>query len=415
MTDIDDRVAPVAEQPTGELVRGLAAQVSTHGPTDAARLLEPYPDDVFVQVLQNVNPSVAQNVLGELSTARRQAIIAAAPLACGKQWVRNQSYPENSVGRLMDPPIAVFHPDTTVATAIEQLRRIVKSVFVTYGYVTDSEGRLAGVLVMRELLFAAPDTPLEAIMIREPFFLRPELSVLEAMRLVLNRQYPEYPVCDGAGHLAGVVRGQVMFEAQTFELSAQAGSMVGVEREERLAAPWPRSLRLRHPWLQLNLLTAFAAGGVVGMFQDTIDRLVVLAVFLPVLAGQSGNTGCQALAVTLRGITLGDLKPGGERRLMIKEGWLGLLNGSLVGTTAGLAMFALARMQGNAQPAILGLTVFLAMIGSCVISGISGALVPLTLKRLGADPATASSIFLTTATDVASMGLLLGLAALLVH
>jgi magnesium transporter len=222
-------------------------------------------------------------------------------------------------------------------------------------------------------------------------------------------------VCDGAGHLAGVVRGQVMFEAQTFELSAQAGSMVGVEREERLAAPWPRSLRLRHPWLQLNLLTAFAAGGVVGMFQDTIDRLVVLAVFLPVLAGQSGNTGCQALAVTLRGITLGDLKPGGERRLMIKEGWLGLLNGSLVGTTAGLAMFALARMQGNAQPAILGLTVFLAMIGSCVISGISGALVPLTLKRLGADPATASSIFLTTATDVASMGLLLGLAALLVH
>jgi magnesium transporter len=268
---------------------------------------------------------------------------------------------------------------------------------------------------MRELLFATKETPLEAIMIRDPFFLRPEMPALEAMRAVLKRQYPEYPVCDGAGHLVGVVRGQVMFEAQAFELSAQAGSMVGVEREERLAAPWRRSLRFRHPWLQLNLLTAFAAGAVVSIFQDTIDRMVILAVFLPILAGQSGNTGCQALAVTLRGMTLGDLKPGGERRLVMKEGWLGLLNGSLVGVTAGLAMLGLAMLQGDAQPFLLGLIVFLAMIASCVISGISGALVPLTLQRLGADPATASSIFLTTATDVASMGLLLGLAALLVR
>ena len=186
--------------------------------------------------------------------------------------------------------------------------------------------------------------------------------------------------------------------------------MVGVAEEERLSTTWVRSLRFRHPWLQLNLLTAFAAAFVVGLFEATIDQVVVLAVFLPVLAGQSGNTGCQALAVTLRGLTLGELTEGSAKPLVMKEAWLGLLNGTLVGIVAGLAMFWYAAMQGTHSPWLLGLVVCISMIASCVVSGISGALVPLGLKKLGADPATASSIFLTTATDVASMGCFLGLA-----
>jgi magnesium transporter len=226
--------------------------------------------------------------------------------------------------------------------------------------------------------------------------------------------FPVYPVCDAAGRLVGIVRGRTLFEEQALEISAQAGTMVGVEKEERLSTPWPRSLRFRHPWLQLNLLTAFVAAAVVGLFQGTIDRLVVLAVFLPVLAGQSGNTGCQALAVTLRGLTLGELRTGGGRRLVLKEALLGLLNGALVGVTAGLGMFVVARSQGNPAALPLALVVLLAMVGSCLVSGLAGALIPLTLKRMGADPATASSIFLTTATDVASMGLFLGLATLIV-
>jgi magnesium transporter len=190
--------------------------------------------------------------------------------------------------------------------------------------------------------------------------------------------------------------------------------MVGVGEEDRLATPWWRSFKFRHPWLQLNLLTAFLAAAVVGTFEGTIEKVVVLAVFLPVLAGQSGNTGCQALAVALRGITLGDLKQGKERQLLTKEAWLGLLNGAFVGLVAALAMFIYASLQHNPQASILALVVLLAMIGSCVISGIFGAVVPITLKKLGADPATASSIFVTTATDVASMGLFLGLATWLV-
>jgi magnesium transporter len=204
-----------------------------------------------------------------------------------------------------------------------------------------------------------------------------------------------------------------MFEAQAIEISAQAGSMVGVEKEERISTPWTRCLRFRHPWLQLNLLTAFIAAAVVGVFQRTIDEIVVLAVFLPVLAGQSGNTGCQALAVSLRAMTLGEFKHDKTRRVLSKEAVLGLSNGLLVGLTAGIGMAVYATMQSNDDAIALGIIVFLAMIGSCVVSGLSGVLVPVTLKRFGADPATASSIFLTTATDVVSMGLFLGLATLM--
>jgi len=190
--------------------------------------------------------------------------------------------------------------------------------------------------------------------------------------------------------------------------------MVGVEKEERFATHWFRSLRLRHPWLQINLLTAFAAAAVVGLFQGTINRLLILTIFLPVLAGQSGNTGSQALAITLRGITLGDLESGKEKALIRKEALLGLLNGALVGLVAAIAMYVVARAQHLPSAPMLSAVVFLAMIGSCIISGIRGAIVPLILKRLGTDPVTASSIFLTTVTDVASMGLLLWLATVLV-
>jgi magnesium transporter len=211
------------------------------------------------------------------------------------------------------------------------------------------------------------------------------------------------------------VRGAAIFEEQAFEITAQPGSMVGVEKEERVTTPLARAFRFRHPWLQLNLLTAFAAGGVVAMFQGTVDRLVILATFLPVLAGQSGNTGCQALAVTVRGITLGDVRGGSGRALVAKEFALGLANGAVTGVLCGLAMFVLATMQDSPQALLLAVSVCLAMMVSCAVSGVSGALVPLALKRLGADPATASSIIVTTATDIASMGLLLGLATVLVR
>jgi magnesium transporter len=302
-----------------------------------------------------------------------------------------------------------------VGEAIEALRALIQSAFITYAYVTDPGGRLLGVVTMRDLLFTAHAARLDSVMLRDVFFLKPDLPLSEAMKLVLDRHYPVYPVCDENGVLVGLVRGQVMFEEQAFEITAQVGTMVGVEKEERLATHWSQSFKFRHPWLQLNLLTAFVAGAVVAIFQDTVDRLVILALFLPVLAGQSGNTGCQALAVTLRGLTLGELKAGKEKALVMKEASLGLMNGAFTGIVAAGGMYYVATYQQNPNALVLSIVVWLALVGSCVASGICGAMVPLTLKRFGADPATASSIFLTTATDVVSMGLLLGLATLIIR
>lgn len=380
----------------------------------AVARLTPLADDAIAHLLHDLGPGRAVAILDRFGAERRRQIALAAGGQEGEQWLSGQNWPQGSVGRLMEAAPAVFAPDATVAGVIDALRPIVSHTLVTYVFVVDSSKRLIGLVAFRELAFARPDQRLAEIMVTRPFALNPQTDVIDAMREVVRRHYPVYPVCDAEGHLLGVVRGAVLFEEQTFEISAQAGSMVGVEKEERLATPWQRALKFRHPWLQLNLVTAFIAAAVVGLFQDTVNRIVLLAVFIPVLSGQCSNTGCQALAVTLRGMTLGELTPGRARSLLIKEAWLGFLNGALTGLVAGAGMFLLAHHQHHPAALTLAAITFAAMAGSCAMSGIAGAAVPLALKRLGADPATASSIFLTTATDVVSMGLFLGLAAWLV-
>jgi magnesium transporter len=398
----------------GPDLRELALAAKARSPKEAAELLAEHPAGTIAAVLQELAPALTQDVLNELPGGLVDGVMHAVPAEIAAQWRSNQNFEQGTIGRMMVAPRAVFRPDISVRDTIEQLRPLVRTAFITYGYVTDEAGKLLGIITMRDLLFADDQVPLESVMLRNAFTLKPDLQLADAMKLVLDRHYPVYPVCDENGRLLGLVRGQTMFEEQAFEITAQVGSMVGVEKEERLATPLASSFKFRHPWLQINLATAFVAGAVVAVFQDTVDRLVILALFLPVLAGQSGNTGCQALAVTLRGMTLGELKAGAERALVIKEASLGALNGAFTGIVAALGMFIVATYQNNPDALLLSLVVWIALVGSCVASGISGAMVPLTLKRFGFDPATASSIFLTTATDVVSMGLLLGLAALLI-
>jgi magnesium transporter len=361
----------LAPSPNVNLV-DLLERVNALGPREAYELLDKETDETIVAALAKLNPALMDEVLWEFPEVRRVRVLQAAPAFVREQWVSNHAYPEDTIGRLMEPPVGVFPTTLTVAEVIEQLRPIVKRAFVTYGWIVDSDRKLQGVLVFRELLFARPDQPVSELMVPKPFWLDPTCDVTDAMKTALKYHFPVYPVCDADGRLLGVVRGQRLFEQQAFEISAQAGTMVGVDKEERLATPWPRSLKMRHPWLQLNLLTAFVAASVVGVFSDTLDQLVVLAVFLPVLAGQSGNTGCQALAVVLRAMTLGEMKEGRASVIVFKEALLGFFNGSMVGVTAGLGMYFYASSQGNAEPLMLAFTVLLAMIGSCTASGVAG-------------------------------------------
>jgi magnesium transporter len=393
----------------------LAAQVKSLSPNEAAALIERAQPAQAVEALQELNPALVQSILAELDKGARRLIAASAPPEVAEQWKRNTGYKEGAIGHMMEAPLAVFSPGMTVGEAVESLRPLVRTAFVTYVYVVDADQKLVGLVTMRDLLFNERAARLDEVMLRNPFCLSPDLEVPDAMKVTVNRHYPQYPVCGADGRLVGLVRGAALFELEAFEITAQAGSMVGVDKEERIATPMKQSFKFRNPWLLINLVTAFAAGGVVAVFQGTLDKLVILATFLPVLAGQSGNTGCQALAVTVRGITLGDVKSGHGRSLMTKEALLGLANGAVTGVLCGAAMYFYALFENSPHALMLGVVVTMAMIGSCAISGISGALVPIALKRLGFDPATASSIIVTTATDVTSMGLMLGLAALLIR
>jgi magnesium transporter len=408
-------MAAASDVITQDLIPNLGDDVKSRSASGAAAKLKDSPPATIAMTLARLNPGFAQDVLEALPSAVRERTLASASAELARQWQRNGAYPKETLGRMMESVVAAYPPEQSVGDTIEKLRELVKTTFITYVYVVDAHSHLLGIVTMRDLLFSDHSSSLRNVMLRDPFALQAAMPLMDAMKLVLDRHYPVYPVVDEAKRLVGLVRGQSMFEAQAIEISLQAGSMVGLEKEERLSTPVLRSLKMRHPWLQFNLLTAFLAAAVVGLFQGTIDRLVILALFLPVLAGQSGNTGCQALAVTLRGMTLGEMKPGAARPLVSKETWLGMANGAGVGLMAAVGMYITAVGQHQERPFMLAFVVFAAMVFSCIASGLSGALVPLTLKRMGFDPATASSIFLTTATDCVSMGTLLLLATILVR
>src|SRR5512140_1221406 len=229
-----------------ELPRRLSDQVRELDPEGAHQRLDALSDVEIAHTLSELGPGHAIEILEKFAPERRGQIAAATESGEGEQWLKDWHYPEGSVGRLMETTPAVFLPETPVTTVIEAMRAIVKRQLITYIFACDGDGKLVGVVTFRELLYAHASQSLADVMVRKPFFLRPEASLVDAMREVVTRHYPVYPVCDSSGRLIGKVRGQLLFEQQAFEISAQAGALVGVEKEERVATPWPRALKFRH-------------------------------------------------------------------------------------------------------------------------------------------------------------------------
>ncbi|MER8709036.1 MULTISPECIES: magnesium transporter [unclassified Mesorhizobium] len=391
------------ENDVQKLVRTLRARA----PDDAAELLARESPEFIRDTLKLLPDGHARKVAEHLPPHMRPIRSHGG----GKDFAVPDSLVE-----LMDSIPASVPVATTVAAAVEAVRRAQVPTELTYLYVTDEGNKLVGLVVLRDLMLSEADATVDQIMLPRPFALNVGLSLSDACKAAVRRQYPVYPVVDAENRLLGQVRGWRLFEQQIIEISAQSGQMVGVQKEERSFTPLFSAFLKRHPWLQLNLLTAFMAAFVVSSFTGTIEKIVALAAFLPVLAGQSGNTGCQALAMTLRGLALGDVDKRPKLHLVMREGALGIANGVLVGLVAAAAMWFYASRQPEsaAQAPMLALVILLAMSGSCLMSGISGVLIPLGLRRVGADPAVASAIFLTTVTDIVGMGLMLGLATMLV-
>ena len=383
----------------------LVDEVKSLDAADSAALLSTRPPLQIRDTLAALPPEQALDIASRLPRAAEKDEIDSGALA---------ETLGGGISGLVETPHGVLQPQVTVAGALDYIVHELPHQTLTYLYIVDSGNYLVGVVAMRDLLLARPGQKLQDIMAPAPFAFDEDASLTEAIQAALVRRHRMYPVTSADGRLVGVVYGWRLFDRMATEISAQSGSMVGVDKEERVNTPVFEAFRKRHPWLQVNLLTAFIAALVVSLFEDTIVRVAALAAFLPVLAGQSGNTGCQALAITLRGITLGEMATTPVSRILRKEILLGALNGLLVGVVAAAAMWLYATSSGAPAPLILSIVILIAMVGACIGSGIFGVMVPITLQRFGADPALASSIFLTTFTDVLGIGLMLALASTLV-
>ena len=368
-----------------------------------------FPHDQLVKLFLSIPKATTLGILRKFDKSYTEQLFNSAPHHLAKQWRMSLMYEKDSVGELMQPAPLVLNENLTIKEAVDLVREIPKQILFTYGMVVNDNNELTGVLVFRDIIYHESGELLKDISFKDPVSFDFNENILEVFIKIAGKQIPEYPVLNDKKQLLGILRGSHVAESHALDIMAQSGILVGVSKEEALDTTWKKCVKLRGPWLLLNLVTAFVAGAVVGVFQNTIDQIVLLAMFLPVLAGQSGNTGAQALAVLIREMSMGDIGPMVKNQL-IKEGVLGVVHGFAVGVICAVVMYFIATAQSNPHAIVLSAIILFSMTVSCLVSGLMGAIIPVTLKKLGADPAAGSSIILTTGTDVVSMGVMLFLA-----
>ena len=368
-----------------------------------------FPTDQLVNLFTSIPKIKTLSILRNFEQNFILRFLDDCPEHLSAQWKMSLKFKSGTVGELMHPSPLVMNENKTIEDTITELKIIHKNKQFTYGMIVDDANIVTGVLVFKDVFYQEPNELLKNVCIKNPICLKPEDHVIETFIKVAGKQIPEFPVVDDSGKLLGTLRGSHVNDAHGLQISAQSSLMVGASPEEGLDSSVAKCVKLRGPWLLVNLVTAFVAGAVVGAFQETIDQIVLLAMFLPILAGQSGNTGAQALAVLIREMTLGEVDAKIAKQL-VKETFLGIVHGVVTGAICAAVMYMLATQQNNPHAMALAIIILVSMVASCVVSGLMGAFVPVALKKCGADPAAASSIFLTTGTDVVSMGVMLFLA-----
>ena len=395
-----------AREALAALPATLTGRVCPHlsGHHAAILLAEAEPAAIKTAVAEMDIARVA-SVLGQIDETTRQRVL---PYLTDKQrWAlqEHMTYPEDSVGRVMSTRYLSFSQDLKVRDVIRRLRNGArKRLPSSYVYVLDGTDRLVGVLNMYDLMLAEPDQPIRAVMRTDIFTLNGFTACEEAASELARRRYFAAPVVDGNGQMLGVVRSADLFPGVQADMAQDIQQMVGAGRDERAFSSIGFSLKKRLPWLHVNLLTAFMAAAVVAMFEGLIQKITVLAVFLPVVAGQGGNAGAQSLAIVMRGLVMREIPRHRRSYLVMKESLLGLINGAVTGLVTAAVAWA---WYGNP---VLGLVVALGMVVNLLAAGGAGASIPLAMKALRLDPAQCSSIILTTVTDVVGFFAFLGFA-----
>ena len=380
-----------------------------------AELLEDFPQAKLVPLLNKMYAEEAADVLGEIpETDRARLLRKMEPkeAAAAKDLLK---YPEDTAGGIMSDRFITLRSHHTVIQGqrrIRKLHREQQPSDINYLFVTDKHEKLVGIVSIRDLIFSEDEEKISDIMDREVRYVRVTDDQEEVVRRFEKYHFLGLPTLDEEGKLVGVIRGDEVLSVAIEEQTEDMQLMVGLDGEERTLTPWTISFKRRLPWLCINLLTACMAGAVVGLYGMTIEKFVILAVFLPIIASQGGNAGMQTVTVIVRDMALGELSPGDGRKALFKEMLLGLLIGTIIGMIVGLIGYLIAPQFGltTLEGGSLGLVVGAAMVLNLLAAALFGVLIPFALKFFRLDPALGSSILITTVTDVAGFFFLLALA-----
>ena len=375
-------------------------------PEAAAGALQRMGAGAAKEVLSKLEPDRAALLLSRLDREPQEALLQTLDGGLARELRSLMTYPHGSAGSLMDPRATVARPESTVAETLKALhaagRKRIYDVCIL-----DDRGRLLGTVALQDLAMAEGQERLEELLRRGAVRVSAMATREELVDLMTQHRLSSLPVVDAEDRVVGIIRHDKLIAAAQEEASADIQTMVGASKEERALSNVSFAVRKRLPWLQINLVTAFLAAAVVGIFEGIIAKFTALAVLLPIVAGQSGNTGAQALAVTMRGLALHEIRPRHWLRVTFKEINVALFNSIAVALTTSLGVYVWSRSIG------LALVIGISMIISMVAAGLSGAVIPMILLALGQDPAQSSSIILTTVTDVIGFFSFLGLATLL--
>ncbi|MCX7872462.1 MAG: magnesium transporter [Verrucomicrobiae bacterium] len=393
-----------------KLPQDKAGRVLMEIPEDLLNsLIKRIPDDVLLNIIRAASPNIAADIIGKLDRQRRLRILEKIPKDSAAPIVAILQYPPDTAGGIMTDRFLKLYETDTISAALERIRKNKewKPDDVSYMYVVDKSERLVGVAQVHQILFGDSNRLVKDIVKREVKFLRVDASIDEIQHQFALSRFLGLPVVDEIGRLVGVVRAADVLQLAEKEATRDMQLMVGLSGVERLKTPWKMSIKQRLPWLYFNLITSFLAAIAVGIFQDTLAKWIALAVFMPVILSQGANAGLQTLTIVVREMALGELIKGDEAKALAKE--------FIVGIVCGIAAAILVGAVGYFWKGgwFIGLIAGTAIVLNQLIGAVSGVLIPLVLRLIKIDPALASSVILTTVTDVAGVIILLGGATLI--
>jgi len=367
------------------------------------------PDQRLAVLIARLSADDSAELLRLLDEDRRDEVLGHLDRGVAIRLRNLMQFGEETAGGIMNPEVVFFRAEQSVSHTLERLRELAQTRRIFYLYVTDERGHLAGIVNLWQLVTADADRTLAEIMGTDVVTVQVGTPQEEVARVFSRYDLLMVPVLDEDGRLVGAITVDDVLDVIEEEATEDFYRLANLDTDESVSTPVWRSVRLRHLWLQVNLLTAFLAAAVVWRFEPSIAKYAVLAVFMPIVPGMGGNAGTQSLTVVVRGLALGELDLRRSTAVILKEVAVGLLNG--LGTGLVLALVAYFWERNLILAAIL----LVAETVNLVVAGLAGASIPLLLRRLNLDPALGSSIFVTTATDVGGFLSFLGIATLLLH